>query len=276
MLYSYNQVALYLNLAAARVAKDGHLGYLTGSELPKVSGGGHDHQETQILFVNDDALWVANNDDADTLLQKAILEKLHIGTPEALIDHVQTYQTRVFKRRKNGASEIFTPRTSPAEILLAELVGTDYEGNKRVLHDQNDYPAALWPLPAAPLGGKKSSGYSLQSSGATPALSGIVFITGRYEGKSGTGDNEHAEQKLLAALSRLPDNVRGRLDFYGCKQQCQTCKGVFDEAKPRLLSSYRFLVCTAHDDAKVDNYQAQAHPSNIKALDVDHYFPAPL
>lgn len=267
MAYSMNQVALYLNLAAARVKADGDLRYLMGPGAPKISGGGN-LQETQILFVRD-ALWVANNDDADTVLQKAILEKLLIGTPEALVEHVEACQTRVFKRMKLGAKEIFVPPGSPAEILLAELAGLDDAGGKRDL----TYPSALGALPVA---GKKPVGYALQPPGSStaPAVSGIVFVTGNYEGTVGSGDNEHAEQKLLAALSRVPDSVRGTLALYGCKRQCSVCKNVFDKAIPKVASSYRYLNCRAHDDPAIENYQAQAHPSGIKALDVDRYFPA--
>lgn len=71
----------------------------------------------------------------------------------------------------------------------------------------------------------------------------------------------------------VPDSVRGTLALYGCKRQCSVCKGVFDKAIPKVASSYRYLNCRAHDDPAIENYQAQAHPSGIKALDVDRYFP---
>ena len=265
MAYSMNQVALYLNLACSRVQADGDMRYLTGRSGTGTLTGGGQNQETQILFVRD-ALWIANNDDADSQLQKKILEKLRVGTPEALVEHVDAFQSRVFKRRRNGREEMFVPPASPAETLLFELAGLDDKGDAREVA----YPDAM-DLPTT--GAGAPAGYSL-GSGGKPPVSGILFVTGSYEGKDGTGDNEHAEQKLLAALSRVPDSIRGTLALYGCKRQCQVCADVFGEALPRLRASYRYVNCRAHDDTKVSNYAAQAHPSGIKALDVDRYFPA--
>lgn len=265
MAYSLNQVALYLNLAGSRVQADGDMRYLTGRAGTGTLAGGGQNQETQILFVRE-ALWIANNDDADSQLQKRILEKLRIGSPEALVEHVDAFQARVFKRRRNGRDEMFVPPASPAETLLSELAGLDDTGAARELV----YPDAM-DLPTS--GGSTPAGYTLGASGRPP-VSGIVFVTGSYEGKDGTGDNEHAEQKLLAALAVVPDSIRGTLALYGCKRQCQVCADVFGEALPRLRASYRYVNCRAHDDTQVRNYAAQAHPSGIKALDVDRYFPA--
>lgn len=264
MAYSMNQVALYLNLACSRVQADGDMRYLTGRAGTGELTGGGQNQETQILFVRD-ALWIANNDDADSQLQKKILDKLRIGTPEALIEHVDAFQARVFKRRRNGRDEMFVPPASPAETLLFELAGLDDKGDAREV----TYPNAM-DLPTTGTG--SPAGYAL-GSGGKPPVSGIVFVTGHYEGKHGTGDNEHAEQKLLAALAEVPDSIRGTLALYGCKRQCQVCADVFGEALPRLRASFRYVNCRAHDDRKVRNYASQAHPSGIKALKVDHYFP---
>ena len=95
-----NQVALYLNLATTRIKKDGNT--LTYLGLPGVElnvAPGREQQETQILFVRD-ALGIANNDDSDSLCQKALLEKLGVSTPDNLIEHVANYQGRVFERIK--------------------------------------------------------------------------------------------------------------------------------------------------------------------------------
>lgn len=267
MLYSNNQIALYLNLASGHIKRDGHLRYLTGKPSPKLTGGGN-LQETQILFVRD-ALWIANNDDSDTLLQQSLLNMLGIGTPQALIEHVAAYQGRVFNRIKIQGEMQFDTPSGPAEEVMEELCKLDELGNAKDIV----YPADMVGLP---IGGVSNPKYKLTSPDgdrAKPPVSGIVFVVGNYEG-SGDGINEHAEQKLLAALSRVPDSITGTLPLFGCKRQCSVCEDVFDRAMPRLRSSYRYLNCRAHSDTKITKYQAQAHPSNIKALDVDQYFPA--
>lgn len=268
MLYSMNQIALYLNLASGRIKKDGgRLTYLTDTDSPVLAAAAGDGQETQILFVRD-ALWIANNDDQDSLLQQELLNKLGIKTPEQLIQHVETYQGRVFARIKiKGAYEYAEP-DSPGKLALFELASRNEKGEPQAVA----YPAPITVFPKA-VANPKYTLVEPDGDGTKPPVAGIVFVVGNYAGAN-TGVNEHAEQKLLAALLHVPDSITGTLPLYGCKRQCAVCEGVFKKAIPRLKSRSRYLNCTAHDDRTVENYQQQAHPSNIKALDVDKYFPA--
>lgn len=264
MAYSMNQVALYLNLAAKRVQADESLKYLTGNKTPKITGGGQG-SETQILFVRD-ALWIANNDDADTRLQKAILDRLAIDTPDGLIDHVDAYQGRVFGRRRQGNNESYDVGTSPTATLLYELAGMDDLGASRDV----PYPGDL-VLPAAPAANRLIT-IGAPNNFHAPPVTGIVFIVGNYQ-SSNDAPNEHAEQKLLAALSRLPENIRGTLALYGCKRACNVCATVVQDVTRKLRGEQRYLNSRSHDDPHVQGYQNQFHAANIKSLDVDAYYP---
>ena len=264
MAYSMNQVALYLNLAAKRVQADGNLRYLTGNTNVALNGGGQG-SETQILFVRD-ALWIANNDDADTRLQKAIVDRLGIDTPEALIEHVDAYQGRVFGRRRQGNNESYNVGTSPTATLLYELAGMDDAGESRDV----PYPGNL-VLPAAAAANRVIT-IGAPNAFHAPPVTGLVFIVGNYQA-SNNAPNEHAEQKLLAALSQLPDNIRGTLALYGCKRACNVCATVVQDVTRKLRGEQRYLNSRSHDDPHVNGYQNQFHAANIKSLDVDAYYP---
>lgn len=264
MAYSMNQVALYLNLAAKRVQVDGSLRYLTGNDAVVLAGGGQG-SETQILFVRD-ALWIANNEDTDTLLQKNIVERLGIRTPEELIAHVEAYQGRVFGRRMQGGRQAYDVGSSPTAKLLYELAEkTDIGGTRAV-----PYPPDM-VLPAA----TATSTCTIGGPGAfvAPAVTGIVFVFGTYQATNPQAPNMHAEQKLFAALSRVPGNIRGTLPLYGCKRPCDVCAGVVGGVTARLRDDQRYLNSRAHDDPAVDGYAPQFHAVNVKILDVAAYFP---
>lgn len=265
-----NQVALYLNLAAKRVHESRNLSFLTGNNAIAMGAGGLG-QETQIMFVRN-ALWIANNDDADTRLQKSLLDRLGINTVDALIDHVDTYQGRVFGRRRQGGVDVYENRASPTERLLFELAGYEEDGSARAAGVP--YAANLVP----PVRGVANPTYTIQGAAARraePPVNGIVFVLGNYDADEATraAVNEHAEQKLLAALSSVPDAIRGTLALYGCKRACNVCARVLTAADARLRQERRYLNTRSHDDAHVENYQAQFHAENIKALDVAAYFP---
>ena len=97
--------------------------------------------------------------------------------------------------------------------------------------------------------------------------------TGRLYRHDGWGSPPIRRMEHLPVIATFSTDT-GTLPLYGCKRQCAVCEGVFKKAIPRLKSRSRYLNCTAHDDRTVEHYQQQAHPSNIKALDVDKYFPA--
>lgn len=156
--------------------------------------------------------------------------------------------------------------SSPKESALFELGQLDVLCNTKEL----EYAVDLMVLPQS----SSCRSYNLPSepeqSSSPPAAAGIIFIVGNYVGDEGV--NEQAEQKLLAALKWVPDNIRGTMALYGCKPQCSVCESVFKKAIPRLNSHYRYPNCRAHED-KPDLYPHSANAQNIKALDVDKYFP---
>jgi hypothetical protein len=62
-----------------------------------------------------------------------------------------------------------------------------------------------------------------------------VFIKGSYTGMTTTSGSEHAEQKLLAALSRCVHQAFDKtVPLSGCKMACSVCKDVISAAGTML------------------------------------------
>ena len=89
MLYSMVEVAIYLNVATNLIQKaNGYLTYLTGDESVRITKTNSRTEETQILQIFSKAIWIANNEDSDTYMQKELLDKLSIDDYRDLIEHV--------------------------------------------------------------------------------------------------------------------------------------------------------------------------------------------
>ncbi|KPF41674.1 hypothetical protein D621_21480 [beta proteobacterium AAP51] len=257
-----DQVALYLNRATLLIkAAGGKISYITGNDATSVSCSGQRAEETQIASFGD-AVWIANNDDADSSTQRELLDKLGISSSKELIDHVDNYQGRVLSSHKGA----FTPGAmTPEETLLYKMATrSDAESGTSLA-----VPGTL--APAA----KAAANPSFKISGAGPApTAGIVFVVGSYVG--GEGTSEHAEQKLLAALGKTPRAMSAAVTISGCKMACSTCKEVLDKAAARFKSSggqLRFnnsIVGIWRDEAKL----SKKHAKGIRSLDVAHYFGA--
>jgi hypothetical protein len=259
------QIALYLNLATAQIrANAGSLDRLvTGATaIPDTTAG--DCQETQCLLV-EDTLWVANNDDGDTQIQQVLVKKLGVRNYQTLADYVGAYQTRVLT--KNGTSITLGSLTSK-DRLLCKLAGQE-EGVAPVLVEK----PAVATEEFTPLA------YRLSSSNDLPRPTGrskIVFVTGAYEGVNAQHTKFHAEQKLLAALSTCYGRAFSKsVRIFGCKMACSTCKSVLDAVKDRLA---RTGVALRYTNESVDTMRSdvglnRVTTSDIRALDVDTYFP---
>ena len=268
-LYSLNQVACYLNLAASRIAKQGNISYLTDNAKDGLIGGAKQHQETQILLFGDPkskspTLWIANNDDADTHLQMNLLNKLGIITAESLIKHVSTYQGRLFKpsnyTKKN--KDLCQEPTDPTGISLYQLALLEAES------ETLDYPKPLTLVENNTF----NSEYQINLNNTPDSTKTLLFVTKSYIGLSPNTGEEHAEQKLLAALSKL-SSVNETLYFYGCKPPCVACKHVLllveqNQSKLKLKLKY-----DNHNDGAKYPAVKNSTSDTIKKLDVDKYFP---
>jgi hypothetical protein len=263
---SDDQICLYLNLATTKTrAAAGDIGWLTGTAGTTIQVGASTSQETQCMVIGS-CIWIANNEDVDTDFQFAFLNRLGIRSYAKLKEHVEAHQTRLLPIHAGKFN--ITDGAKPGEKLLARMTGT---ANRA---------AAVFPafaLPDQPDGGCQT--YSLTSASAPP-VSGIVFVKGSYIGAG--GENEHAEQKLMAALGKYLQgsgtSIYGkRLQVAGCKSACQTCRGVLQNIAGRLLVGISRTRLSFDDPELVDARNGvgmgPAHPSNIKALDVAHYFP---
>ncbi|WP_446812032.1 hypothetical protein ACH50O_10880 [Methylomonas sp. 2BW1-5-20] len=260
-----DQIALYLNLATTKTrGAGGSLSWLTGNEEPRIEVGHSTSQETQCMVIGS-SIWIANNEDVDTDFQLLFLNRIGVDSYPKLKAHVEANSIRLLPSHAGRINVVGGSR--PGEKLMARLTGTE-----------NRTPALADGF-AMPVQQAACQSYSLSSVNAPPA-SGIVFVKGSYQGAG--GENEHAEQKLLAAFGHY---LRGygtslyskTLDVSGCKSACSTCRGVLEAVRERLRqapSRNRVFF----DEPDMVNHRGEvgmgaAHPHGIKALDVDHYFP---
>ncbi|MEM7212004.1 MAG: hypothetical protein AAF479_08935, partial [Pseudomonadota bacterium] len=94
-MQNLEQIPLYLNIACKMVTDaDGDIEFLTGARGTTVTCGEAENQETQCM-VNGQSIWIANNNDQNTTMMKAFLNKLGIKTFRALRAHVASYAPRV-------------------------------------------------------------------------------------------------------------------------------------------------------------------------------------
>lgn len=262
---NYERIAVFLNLACDRVTKDnGKLKFITGKDTPSIRKGGRQNQETQILWFKD-VIWIANNDDADTEMMRDYCDALGINTVDGLESHVDTYNTAVLPTHR-GALNL--RGISPKEELCVALLEAEMpSGTTRSDLTVPD------PLDTSAITSVSNQTYKLSSSNAPPTK-GIVFVYGNYTGDTVTSGSEHAEQKLLAALSKADTTVNGGVRITGCKSPCSVCQKVLDEVHLRLGRS---LIALKYNNTAMDTIRsvaglAKCSPSGIKDLRVDDYF----
>ena len=260
-----DQISLYLNLATSKTRDaGGKLRWLTGTDK-EIPVGASESQETQCMIFGN-CVWIANNQDVDTDFQFTLLNYLDIHTYAKLKEHVEANQHLVLPTFNNNY--LISNDSKPGEKLLARITGT-----------VNGVAAPAGTAIARGNSPMSCSRYKL-SSGRQPALDGIVFVTGSYDGSG--GEKEHAEQKLLAALGNylkkgtLLDSKS--LSFSGCKSACSTCKRVLTAVQSRLRvgASRNRLFFDEPELAqmRIDAGMSAAHPSGIKELNIDAYFPS--
>lgn len=261
-----DQIALYLNLATTKTrAAGGSLRWLTGHDGVNIEVGAGQSQETQCMVIGS-CIWIANNDDADTEFQFAFLNRLGIDSYSKLAKHVEAHSIRLLPAHVGLVNVRDTSR--PGERLLARMTE---------IANGTAMPEAGFALPVDQAACQR---FGLNQA-ASPPSAGIVFVRGSYQGVG--GDNEHAEQKLLAAYGKYlrhggTSMHSRRLHVSGCKSACQTCRGVLERVQERLRVGESRNRLGFDDPNMLDDRNAvgmgAAHPAGIKALDVDHYFPA--
>ena len=265
MLYNLTKTAIYLNQATTLINKsNGKLTYLTGDNSVTLQNfnSNSQTQETQCMAVGS-ALWIANNDDGDTDTQFELVNKLGIKQREALFRHVD----------KNG------------NLVLKTHSGQyNYQGmtaQEQVLHKMIDRKGGrLKPPTFVTLGTPVTNlTYNISTSQSKPATSGIVFIKGAYAGKSGdVSAKMHAEQKLLAALSKVfKDTGIRRAAVAGCKMPCCTCETVLKSTRKKISELdfhfwFEFENGQFVTDSRIDVKLNQVNATGVRGLDVDAYF----
>jgi len=262
-MQNFEMIALYLNLASLRIAKDGNkLKFLTGAETPTITCGYSESHETQIMWCRE-MMWIANNDDAVSATQRSLLNLVGAGTVDELVAHVERYATRVFKMAQGG---IVRGNMTEKEKVLLKLISLETGVEEKDIAEQ----AVMNLTGVAPA---SNGTYSINSPNAPPAT-GITFVTGNYIGKVCPDGPVHAEQKLLVALSKAPTTVHGGVHLTGCKSPCTSCAKVLKETlsltENRLFSlKYRNPEMDAlRKDAGLGVFSA----TGIRELDVAKVF----
>ena len=261
-------IALYLNCALKLIRnKNNKLHYLTGNELgAAISRPGTQNQETQCLVVGG-ALWIANNDDADTNTQRELLNRLGINRFNKLAEHVEKYRGRVLPTHNGAYNQgAFTLKHKLLFALIPE--------SKRL----NPPAAYTSPMPTSVNNVTYNVGNQVNN---LKNNSRIVFVTGTYEGQGGGQSGCHAEQKLLAALGLLwkdPFSHKQPVYLQGCKSPCTRCEQVLNVVSQRIrtssgkrFSSANITVRNARTSSGL--IQVTTNEAGVRALNVDTYFP---
>lgn len=267
----FEEIALYLNLATSKTKDDGGLKWLTGANADSDPKPGDSKAlETQTMVVGS-GLWIANNEPADSVFQKAFLNHVGVRNLKHLVTHVETYRSRVLPdnqpaKGKQGQVNV-VEGSKPGAKLLQKLSGID---------NGTDVVAPL-KLPKSTA--DSCSTFALSSPTAVPPASGVVFVTGDYQ--STEGSKQHAEQALVAALGRFLTRGTGLSSMQpyvsGCKCACSVCAGVLEAVRLRLLTSRPGVLLTF--DGKAANIlratvkMDQTTATDVAKLDIPHYFP---
>lgn len=263
MRFPLAQTALYLNAATQKIKNDqGSLQFLTGNAQDTINTNhfGGQTQETQCMVFKN-TLWVANNDDNDTDLQRLFVNEIGARTARMMFRHVADYGSRVLNAHQGN--------------LRYQLQATPHQRVLYTLRDTQRQDAAEGAtLDLTRVQAVANSQYSLASQGL-PNISGIVFIRGHYPGVDNGQAAEHAEQKLLYALLKIvrQNGARtglGKVHCAGCKVACSTCVQVLSRAQLVLrqnnidLFFYDTGINRERARANLNPYNAQG----IRELDI--------
>ncbi len=258
------RIATYLNLATDKLKETPDLSWITGTATPITLGSTAPSQETQCMQVQS-SIWIANNEDADSTTQRNFLDALGVRTLDELRYLSIVYGAHVLPFH---TGRLALKKTHPKSNLLAFMIaGID---TVRELEQAAPYEV---------LATATNTPYAL-SSVNPPPVSGIVFVTGSYQGDAATRTDAgmHAEQKLLAALGKyIQANPTFGATIYlgGTKMPCSKCGVVIASVAERL----RFRVEIRQDltttlrDMRSEAGISTKSASGIRKLDVDHYFP---
>jgi hypothetical protein len=260
MSFTLTRMALYLNLATARIYKaDGSLSYITDDKNAKVTRPGAYQQETQVLYFGGPTpmLFIANNDNADTQTQMELMNQLGIDSIGLLTEHLYGFQGSVLKQHQGKYVE---KGMSAKEQLLYQLAALDVDAAAKL--------------------GKFKIGKTVKNATikADKDLKGfyasVVFVTGDYAGIQDTGNKEHAEQRLIAlALKNTPYFKNRNLTVTGCKTACGTCAKALAEAEDALSKEGIKLLWR---DGGIDKIREgiglnKDDPDGVKQLDIKAY-----
>nr|WP_319776209.1 hypothetical protein [uncultured Sphaerochaeta sp.] len=256
------EVAIYLNVATNLIQEaNGYLTYLTGDNSVKIEKTNSRTEETQILEIFSKSIWIANNEDSDTCMQKALLDKLNINDYRDLIEHVDTYGNRILTHHQGN----FTY----GGMSLKEKLFYNF----MTRHGTVARAGALTQIG----GSANNPMYNITSATGPPPLDKIVFVRGDYEGS--VGNKKHAEQKLLAALGRFLTtyDFTGTILVRGCKSPCETCGKVLAEMS-EYFAEHKPGIKFVYSNSIIEEYRKDVglnvvHASGVSAIKLDKYFP---
>ncbi|MGZ5431368.1 MAG: hypothetical protein ACXWH7_00445 [Thermoanaerobaculia bacterium] len=259
------RIATFLNLATDKIkAEGGSIQWLTGTATTIAYEATAASQETQCLWFGS-TLWIANNEDRDSVTQQTLLNALGIKKPARLNELAANHSAKTLQY--HGAH--FVPHgMTPKQKFMHALLG----GGAMV-------PGAAFVVPTAVANGE----YSIVNKGGCPAVGGIVFVKGTYDADADGGASEHAEQRLVAALGLLLKNSSttpvGAVLINGCKSACGSCRRAMKSVVEHLdaLKQKNFWLSFQNEtlNAKRDTAGLGADDNaGIKKLDVTAYFPA--
>lgn len=279
------------------------------SEEPRIQ-----NEETQVLSVNNGItiFWIANNDDNATQIQSDYLNSQGIANFQMLLAHVNEYESLLdaslgaipdVKGRKDllfrnmlKAQRVPNTTGSSNSVSSSSVVSSSSSSSSAPPPGLSSSSASsgMVSAVAARMTISNTTEHTIQPrvrqpvAGTTYICGGehgvltmmpFAFIIDNYNNKFGTGLKRHAEQKLLAAFSKLDkSSINGiQLRISGIKSPCATCGRVILKARASL-GTYG---CTLlENNGKADpvrvasGFNPRAHTDRIEELHDIYYINA--
>jgi hypothetical protein len=263
MLRTLEAISVYLNLVVELLKRDEDYSFITsGTATLTHTIVATQNQETQCMSFGS-TIWIANNEDEDTLLQKKFLTDVGVKTAEDLRRHVAKYATRALGHAPSRENVAESHQRSPGQKFLYNLVEIP----------PTTRGTAMVALPRDGVVAEYALGTRTKTE--APPVAQIVVITGKYEGEGGV--KMHAEQKLLAALGRALRLYPGLFGIKcaGLKRPCGTCGPVLEEVKNLLAArtpALDFDYSSSVGDKRDRTGLGEDTPPGIRALEIGAYF----
>lgn len=295
MSNQFERIAIFLSIVTEKITKASSsekikLTWLEPDlDISMDSQPATNNEETQVLAsgtggaLDPPALfWIANNDISASESQVAYCNAVGIGTYKELHDHVNKFEVRLItsmgkpKNDEHSTLRVLArgmmnsvgtrpelTKSRNARVLSKKII--PFSGKLTVLKNTTNF--TIQPTPA-----------EIKSGGNNGAFqqAPFYFIHDEYDGNVGdNSDKLHAEQRLLAAFSKIKENEGMTIGLYGCKVACSCCSVVINSARDSLRDKKNITLLFPNSDANTirtnAGFDKREVGKTIRALSKDYY-----